>query len=498
MAKKKGFYNYNIMQYEKHPETGDELLTEEKIKSVVAKYKSIDRWAYIIHDKDVYTEANEEANPDHKAGTKKPKHFHIALKMKDNCIELDTVAKWFGILPNYVEIPKGRGAFLDCVQYMTHERTEQQEQGKFRYADLEIQANFDWRAELDKRDEMKAKWGKGELSDRQVMGQRIMLEGLTLRQVKAEDPLLYADNLEFFRKMRGVYLSDLEPPKTRINYYLCGDAGAGKGVMSKAVARALFPELINDEEIFFEVGADNALFEGYDGQPVLIWHDRRAGNLIKELGGRSNVYNVFDTHPSKQRQNIKFSSVGLINRVNIVNSVQPYVEFLETLAGAKDDNDSTNDGAEKSQAYRRFPLIINIHPEEIDIYINKGFISQHETYLEYEEHKGFYANMRKVAETCSKYETLRREIEGMVVKPVVEQHHRAFDAIGQNNEGEVSLSKALCESGLMLDERKTKEQLDAQRKRHERAASLRKWIEENPLIYAMGIIPYEGPSPFEE
>ena len=57
---------------------------------------------------------------------------------------------------------------------------------------------------------------------------------------------------------------------------------------------------------------------------------------------------------------------------------------------------------------------------------------------------------------------------------------------------------ALCESGLMLDERKTKEQLDAQRKRHERAASLRKWIEENPLIYAMGIIPYEGPSPFEE
>lgn len=124
--------------------------------------------------------------------------------------------------------------------------------------------------ELNKRDEMRAKWGKkgDSMTDKQIMGQRIMLDGLTLLQAKAEDPILYADNLEFFRKLRGVYLSDLTPPKTRLNYYICGDAGAGKGVMSKALARAMFPELENDEEIFFEVGADKALFEGYDGQPV--------------------------------------------------------------------------------------------------------------------------------------------------------------------------------------------------------------------------------------
>ncbi len=466
---------YNIMQYERHPETGEVLLTEDRIK-VALEHKNILQWGYVVHDKDVYSKEDEEDNPNHVAGTKKPKHFHIVLKMKDNNTELITIAKWFGIPDNFVSYGKGRGAFLDCLQYLTHEDEAQQDKGKYRYPDTDVQANFDWRAALDKRDELRAKWGKKAdvLTERQEMGQRIMTEGLTLLQAKKEDPILYADNLEFFRKMRGVYLSDLTPPKTRLNYYVCGDAGAGKGVMSKALARALFPNLTNDEEIFFEVGADNALFEGYDGQPVLIWHDRRAGNLIKELGGRSNVYNVFDTHPTKQRQNVKYSSVGLVNAVNIVNSVQPYVEFLETLAGAKDENDSTNDGAEKSQAYRRFPLIINVHPEEFDIYVNKGFLSQQETYLEYESHLNFYANMRKVAETCSKYETLRKDIEMKAVHPVLEQHNRVVEAIGQNdNESEISLNKALVESGLGLDIRKSPEQLAAQRQRHKEATAIR-------------------------
>lgn len=466
---------YNIMQYVNHPETGEILLLEETIKKALA-HDSIQYYAYILHDKDVYSEKDEKDDPAHKQGMVKPPHWHIVLKMKSNSTELSSIAKWFGIAENFIDIPKGRGAFLDCVEYLTHSDGKQLALGKMEYDSNEVIANFDWEKELDKRDELRAKWGKkaDSMTDKQVMGQRIMLQGLTLLQAKKENPLLFADNLDFFRKMRGVYLSDCNPPKTRLNYYICGDAGAGKGVMSRALARALFPSLQNDEEIFFEVGADNALFEGYDGQPVLIWNDRRAGNLIKELGGRSNVYNVFDTHPTKQKQNIKYSSVGLVNAVNIVNSVQPYTEFLETLAGAKDENDSSNDSLEKSQAYRRFPLIINVHPEEFDIYVNKGFLSQSETYLDYEAHLRLYGNMRRIAQTCSKYEGMRREIEGKVVEPVLEQHNRVLEAVGQDaDETETTLNKALAESGLLLDCRRTPEEIQAKRERHERAVKAR-------------------------
>ena len=63
----------------------------------------------------------------------------------------------------------------------------------------------------------------------------------------------------------------------------------------KRLARALYPELDDDEDIFFTIGAKNATFEGYDGQPVIIWDDRRDYSLLEELGGRENVFNVFDT-----------------------------------------------------------------------------------------------------------------------------------------------------------------------------------------------------------
>ena len=71
---------FNIMQYEKHPETGEVLLTEEKIKVALLSHRSIKRWAYICHDKDVYSALDEEQNPDHKVGETKPRHWHVAIE----------------------------------------------------------------------------------------------------------------------------------------------------------------------------------------------------------------------------------------------------------------------------------------------------------------------------------------------------------------------------------------------------------------------------------
>lgn len=479
---------YNIMQYEKHPTTGEILLTEDTIKKALA-HDTIKQYAYIRHDKDTYSEKDEKDDPTHKKGEYKPPHWHIVLQMKTNSTELPTVARWFGISDNYVDMPKGRGAFLDCVNYLTHEDEKQQEQGKALYDNNCVQANFDWQGELDKRDELRLKFGKkgDNLTDKQKMGQRIMIDGLTLRQAKKEDPLLFADNLEFFRKMRSVYLSDAKPPRARLNYYICGDAGAGKGVMSRALARSMYPDLIEDEEIFFEVGAANALFEGYDGQPVLIWNDRRAGNLIKELGGRGNVYNVFDTHPTRQKQDVKFSSVGLVNAVNIVNSVQPYIEFLETLAGVKkdDETDSANEYEQKSQSYRRFPLIINVHPDEFDIYINKGFLSQDESYEEYEAHKHLYGSMRKLAERCSQYEGMRRNLEQKAMRVIVEQHER-LKSYGEI-EGEPlppdAIEAEFNYGWQKLDLSRTEEELAAKRAIHEKRQRARELAEAKKILH---------------
>ena len=70
---------FNIMQYKKHPKTGEVLLTEEQILSAL-DHKSILKYSYILHDKDVYVDADEMDDPDHKSGDLKPPHWHIVLQ----------------------------------------------------------------------------------------------------------------------------------------------------------------------------------------------------------------------------------------------------------------------------------------------------------------------------------------------------------------------------------------------------------------------------------
>lgn len=445
-----------IAQDEYHPETGKLLLSEDRIK-LALNHKSIKLWAYIYHDKDVYTAADELENPKHKQGTKKAKHWHIAISTP-NAVEVSVIAKWFGIPENFIKITKGAGAFLDCVEYLTHEDENQQALGKALYLDDEVKANFNWREKLDKRAANKAKYGR-DLSEKDQLRQDVLLHGMTLKQCCEYNSVLYANDLDTLKKLRGQYLSSMKPPATRINFYVCGDGGQGKGLTCRALARSLFSDMNDDYDIFFETGAKGAPFEGYDGQPVIIWNDRRAIDLLDELGSRGNVFNVFDTHPSKQKQNIKYSSIGLINSVNIVNSVQPYEEFLNGLAGEYTDKNGhaiKSEMSQRSQSYRRFPLIIALHQKDLDILINRGFLDG-ETYEEYMFYQSVIGNLGRIRALCGDDETTIRQVENKVMKPIVEGYSIVLDNINTGTAtGDLSELEHYGESVEILDLRKDK------------------------------------------
>lgn len=440
---------FNIMQYERHPETGVELLNEDTIKSALA-HRSITKYAYVMHDKDVYSEADEADDCTHVAGQPKPRHWHIVIQCK-NQVEISVIAKWLGIAENFVDVPKGLGAgkFLDCVEYLTHESAKQQALGKYRYADEEIKASdgFNWREALDKRNDNKVKYGK-DLDEKEQMRYDVLYLGKTLRQCMKQDPLLYMDDFEKLQKLRLQYISMQRPPKTRLNYYICGKGGSGKGLMSRAIARTFYPQYEDDEDIFFEVGAKGAAFEGYDGQPVIIWNDRRAFDLLQELNGRGNVFNVFDTHPTKQKQNIKFSSINLCNTVNIVNSVQDYIEFLEGLAGGyTDKNGEEHEAEDKGQSYRRFPFIIPLHIDDFDLLINRGFVEESGNYEEYIEHKNLVGNMQKIHSICGANEQLARELEARTVKVITDKHSEVKDKFDHETQDEDAIRAMFADYG---------------------------------------------------
>ena len=422
---------------------GTEILSEHTIQLALT-HKVVKRWAYVKHDKDNYSLKDEQQSRSraakqqeaglapviHKAGNPKADHWHIVMETPFNHTDTATIAKWFGVPEHLVEVKNGRGAFLDAVQYLTHEDEKQQALGKHRYDDSEIKASigFDFRAELTERAKMLLKHGR-ELGPKEKMRDDVLRFGKTLLQCLEDDPVLYAQDFATLKRLRMDYISRMPPPRTRLNYYIEGRGGVGKGLFSRGLARTLaaayFPELagMEDSALFFEVGADGALFECYDGQPVIIWNDWRAFDLLKALKGRGNVFTVFDTHPTRQKQNVKYASINLCNVVNIVNSVQPFREFLDGLAGEYEDKDGKKRGVEdKGQSYRRFPIIIPIHEEDFDILLNRGFMDGSSAFTEYMEYGNIRANMQRIAERCGRNEALARELEGQVMIPVLEGH----------------------------------------------------------------------------
>lgn len=416
-----------IMQYLKHPVTGEDLITEDKIQEAL-DHRTIKRWAYALHDKDVWTEEDELEDSNHPAGHDKPPHYHVCIELPKNSTEVNTIARWFGIPPNFVEIKRGHGAFLDCVEYLTHEHPNQQEIGKHLYLDEEVKANFDFREALNERAISKAKYGVDEMSQRDRLRIKVLSGELSLNDVRTLYPINYTSDLSQLQKLRNDYLANEKPPRIRHNFYVCGGGGVGKGVASVCLAHALFPDVDDEDRLIFRVGSAETAFLGYDGQPVIIWDDYRAGDLIKVLGSRGNVFNVFDTTPKKATQHVKFGHVNLINAVNIVNSVQPWNEFLDALVGEYTDGRGVKHNAEmneKSQSYRRFPFIMPLRASDFDILINKGYLDDTDELTIYKEYRniqgnfGMLAKMIGVNDDENKFKPRTKEISSKMVRPLV-------------------------------------------------------------------------------
>lgn len=425
---------FNISQYVKHVETGEDIIDEEKIKLALEDFGKC-KYAYILHDKDVKED-----------GTEKPAHFHIVIQT-ENPVSAIVVAKRFDILPNFIEFPKGKNAFGDCCEYLTHENERQQEKGKHLYSDEEIKANFDFRALVNETIEKRLNAElRGEMTEKTFYFSKIRNGEMTLNDVLREDINFYYDHERELKYFRSVYLQEVaEMPKTRLNFYVYGEGGAGKDSMSRALARSLYPDEEDDSKIFFVVGNDNVLFDGYDGQPVLIWSDFRAEDLFRTFNyKRGMIFKIFDTHPVRFNLNVKYGKINLINKYNIVNSVQSYKNFLDGLSGEYTDREKNLHKAEdKKQSYRRFPAIIPIRTDDFDIMINKGFVGEG-SYEEYNEIKGVIANFRAIEQIKDvkkrrklQIQSMSRvcdEVEKIETKSLEENENYDFENFGKTRE----------------------------------------------------------------
>lgn len=407
---------FNCLQYEFNPKTGQSLnFTEQNIRDCV-NHGSITRYAYICHDKDVITE--DDVNNSNGMYTKdnvgklKNKHWHVVIECQNSPQSIKTIARWLGIPENMVKVPKGRSAFIDCVEYLRHSDIYQIIKGKYEYDAAEVCSNFDWETELERLMLCRMKYERP-LSQKEYLKNEVLYNGMRLEEVYDLYPTIYQQNMQIFKKLRLEYLNKLaKAPKYRINYYIEGNTGYGKDTMAYSIARSLYPGL--EDEAYFEVGSNKVVFEGYDGEPVIIWSEWRAETFIKNFGGYENVLSTIDIVPKKKkREHKKFGDLRLVNSINIITSTQPYEEFLRGLVSSNDPD--------PRQAHRRIPLIIKIHPEDFEVSINAGYLSKndYDDYITWKQVKGSFA---RLARRLSNYQEVKRVVERKMTEPILEAH----------------------------------------------------------------------------
>lgn len=465
---------FSVMQYREHPETGEVMLTQEQLdEGLAALGDRLHRWAYVWHPHDRLVEVDEGTGETVCCGIK-GLHAHMVLWVADADgprPTIRTVSDAFSIPSARVKPPKetaedgtehkGRGAaekaFFDLSEYLPHEsrgkdaipgihqsdrhylvdKTQEGKPGKYQYGRGRIVANFDFGRELDAHMAMRrnaAEGGGGAKLSK--LFQAVGKGSLTLKQVRDQEPAIYfaKGNLAHFQKLRGDFLSYQDAPESVMNFYVFGEGGTGKDLLAKALARALAPDA---DKPYFKVGGENVSWEGYDGEPVVIWEDMRVGDMIRTAKSRGMLFRILGPwrEPGeKPIVNIKGSKTQLLNRVNIVTGPEGYEEFLRGLAGEYESMQGgvrvKHQAENLGQGFRRFPVIIPVAEREFSIFVNSGVLNGTREYQSYERYEHMRQDLELLARRCkaikntAERERVRGEIEARTVAPIVEQHDR--------------------------------------------------------------------------
>lgn len=364
-----------IVQYEYNPITGESLNFNKSIidYAIQQRADSLKAYAYIRHDKCVYN--SEDDIPEGKnVGDVRPPHWHILLQFK-NAVNLDALARSFNVPSNLVKVMRGAGAFLDGIQYLTHESPKQwEEKGKHCYPREEVffasekVANYWWDV-LDNRTEKRM-----ELPSKEIYNSihKKLIEGkIDLDEAYAINAEVFNENEALFKKARRNAMKHMPLPVVRSNYYISGMGGAGKTVAAKALARSLFPG-VPDDKLFFVIGDKKVAFDDYNGEPVIIWDDWRPEELLSNFD-RGLVWKIFAVNPERVSLNVKYGDVTLVNAINIVTSVIPFMEFIDKLSAKyKDSHGTIHPEEDKGQGYRRFPMFIEVTPQSLELFVSQS------------------------------------------------------------------------------------------------------------------------------
>ena len=302
--------------------TNAEYLKIDEVQKILDDKKAIKDYAYILHNKDVYTDKDEAKNAEHKAGTHKADHYHIALRL-DNAYSAKCVAEWFGLAENFVSKPTGKGneaiKWCGMLKYLTHENAPH----KHQYDESEVISNYAWadeKAKITNKSNSDAR--REEIINDIVSGkirQYNYFEHIT--PIENDKYKLSIDNAFKYRldKIKGGN-RDMEV------IYISGESQSGKTTYAKM--------LCEEKGYSFYVSSQGKnMFDDYAGHDVIILDDLRAEDL-----NVSGILKILDNNTSSQ-VGARFYNKVLECKLIIITSTLSIDDFFKALQQSTKEDD---------------------------------------------------------------------------------------------------------------------------------------------------------------
>lgn len=304
-------------------------------------------WAYILHDKDM------------EKGVRVEDHIHIAFYFP-NPRTPARIAEMMGEPAenkgSSIEIFSGRWGKNNMFAYLVHATDRAKEEGKHRYSESEVTANFDYMGFMERVKDT-AETNKLDIDDIQA---RIISGDLILKDFFQDGKLGHANVASLFYTNNKHKIDRAIESRYRVQMsnkggvdleiiYIQGEAGSGKTTLAKEYAERKYGD-------YFMTGSSNDAVQDYMGESVAIFDDARPSDF-----DASDWLKLLDPYNNKSTVTSRYYNKFLAVECIILTTTTPFHEFFvyaKNKAGVDEPI---------SQFMRRFSMVLSVRPEEDDL-----------------------------------------------------------------------------------------------------------------------------------
>ena len=286
---------------------------------------AIQRWAYILHDKDVRED-----------GTLKEPHYHVLVWLKYSQ-ESKHVAEWFGVQEQFVERVKSD---VGALEYLTHANAPE----KYQYDASDVVSSFDMQKAIETE---KRRISDNARKDEIITG----IDEGTIREYNLYEHISITEYDRFkksienafaFRKMR---MKGVERKMECV--YIVGESGCGKTTYAKEIAKG------KEYSVYVSSGSNDVL-DDYRGEDCIILDDLRPSTL-----GLADLLKMLDNNTASSVKS-RYKNKVLECRMIIITTTLEIDSFFSQVF--KDEQESA------IQLMRRCQTMIRMNNREMVFY----------------------------------------------------------------------------------------------------------------------------------